>query len=255
MLSSIRKLSLLLMCVGCAAGADDETTPTSGGGVSWTTVTGTGGANTGGTGEGGLGGAATGGAGEGGRPSPAEAAGGGASVVVVGQCAGGRAAASWQARSMERWSTPSHRLVDGPTALPWRGSSDALAMFLTSAPGVTSSTQLLVGHRHVGASITTRAPPAMAAMGRRPSPSSTRKLQHTRCLHRELQPEQRASAPPGFVPSRPASPRWSDLVAVYAGSNGTSRRAAAAALQALRARARRRVALSPTVVTLDSGAS
>ena len=268
MSSSIRTLFLIAVaCAACAEGSDDDTTPATGGGVPWTTATGTGGASAGGNGDGGAGGVTMGGAGAGGRPSEGGAGGTGGAPVAGGRVvmlAVGTGGVLGGAFDGAAWSTSTltGSSTDRP-ALVMRGPNDAVAMFRNS--GNLSFTGFdgsgWAATANVGASITTRATPAMVA-----NAATAFAVFHgddfmhyfaayTASFNPSNEP---VGSPQSFGPSSASvTLDGADVVALYAGSNGDlyDQRRSGGAWQAASAHGLGDVvALTPAVVTLDSGA-
>jgi hypothetical protein len=258
---------ITIACAACAEGSDDGTTSTTGGGVPWTTSTGVGGANAGGNGDGGAGGLAAGGAGAGGRPSVGGAGGSGGApvaggrVVMLGVGTGEVLAGAFDGTA---WSTStlSGSSTDRP-ALVMRGPNDAVGMFRNSGnlsfTGFDGSSWAATAN--VGASITTRATPAMAA-----NAATAFAVFHgddfmhyfaayTASFNPSNEP---VGSPQSFGPSSASvTLDGSDVLALYAGSNGDlyDQRRSGGAWQPASAHALGDVvALTPAVVALESGA-
>ena len=266
MLSSLRNLWFIALCAGCAEGSDEGTTSSTGAAVPWTTSTGAGGANSGGNGDGGTAGVAAGGAGDGGRPTEGGSGGEGGApvagrVVMVAVGAGGVLAGAFDG---DAWSTANlaGSSTDRP-AVAMRGANDAVAMFrnggslsFTSFDGSGWSATA-----NVGATITTRATPAVTA-----NAATAFAVFHgddfmhyyaayTASFNPSNEP---VGNPQSFGPSAASvTLDGADVLALYAGSDGDlydQVRTGGAWQPASGHGLGDVVALTPAVVTLDSGA-
>lgn len=267
MLLPIRTISFIAtLALGCAVGSDEGNTSTTGGGVAWTTVTGAGGASAGGSSSEGGGGQAAGGSGDGGRPTTNGGGGAGGApretdrALLIG--VGSATVMTGAFDSQNGWTTGTLTggSLDRP-AIAMRGQNDAVAMFRNAGnlAFTTFDGSGWSATASVGASITTRATPALVSN----SATAFAVFHGDNFLHyfsaytASFNPSNESvGSPQSFGPSAAAVTLWgSEVVIAYAGSDGDlyDQRRSGGVWQAANPHALGDVvALSPAVVTLDS---